>query len=31
MADNVAKFKDQYVAMGAVPTHTRYGWIRKEA
>jgi hypothetical protein len=27
-ADNMSKFKDQYAAMGAEPSHTRYGWIR---
>ncbi len=27
-ADNMAKFKDQYAALGAEPSHTRYGWIR---
>jgi hypothetical protein len=30
-ADDMSKFKDQYVAMGAEPSHTRYGWIRKES
>jgi len=28
-ADNMTKFKEQYVAMGAEPNNTRYGWIRK--
>jgi hypothetical protein len=27
--DNMSKFKEQYAAMGPVPSNTRYGWIRK--
>jgi hypothetical protein len=27
-ADNMSKFKDEYLAMGGGPSHTRYGWIR---
>ena len=27
-ADNMATFKDRYLAMGPTPSHTRYGWIR---
>jgi hypothetical protein len=27
-ADNMAKFKDEYAAAGAAPSHTRYGWVR---
>lgn len=30
-ADNVSKFREPYLAMGVEPSHTRYGWIRKEA
>ncbi|MBI3468950.1 MAG: amidohydrolase family protein [Planctomycetes bacterium] len=26
--DNMSRFKDAYVAMGPVPSNTRYGWIR---
>jgi hypothetical protein len=29
-ADNLSKVKEQYVATGAVPSHTRYGWIHRE-
>ncbi|HXJ44224.1 MAG TPA: amidohydrolase family protein, partial [Bryobacteraceae bacterium] len=28
-ADNLAKFKEKYVAMGPSPSNTRYGWINK--
>jgi len=27
-ADNMAKFREKYVAMGPAPSHTRYGFIR---
>jgi hypothetical protein len=27
-ADNMSKFKEKYVAMGAEPSHKRYGWVR---
>ena len=27
-ADNMSKFRENYVASGAEPGHTRYGWIR---
>ena len=30
-ADNMSKIKDTYMAMGASPSHTRYGWIRTRA
>jgi predicted TIM-barrel fold metal-dependent hydrolase len=30
-ADNMSKMKDTYVAMGAEPSNTRYGWIRTKA
>jgi hypothetical protein len=26
-ADNLAKIKEQYAAIGAEPSFTRYGWI----
>jgi hypothetical protein len=28
-ADNLSKAKEKYVALGASPSNTRYGWIRK--
>ena len=28
VADNISKLKERYLAEGAVPDHTRYGWIR---
>jgi predicted TIM-barrel fold metal-dependent hydrolase len=28
-ADNMSQMKERYAAMGAQPSHTRYGWIRK--
>lgn len=28
-ADNLSRFREQYVAMGAQPDNTRYGWIHK--
>jgi hypothetical protein len=28
-ADNMTKIKEQYIALGVEPGHTRYGWIRK--
>lgn len=28
-ADNLSKIREQYLAMGPTPSHTRYGWIRK--
>jgi hypothetical protein len=30
-ADNLDRFKEKYVAMGALPGHTRYGFIRRDA
>jgi len=30
-ADKMAKFKDEYAAAGAEPSHTRYGWVRTKA
>ena len=30
-ADNMSKFKDEYAAVGAQPSHTRYGWVRIKA
>lgn len=30
-ADNLSKMKETYVAMGAEPSNTRYGWIRTKA
>jgi uncharacterized protein len=30
-ADNMSKFKQQYAQQGALPGHTRYGWIRAKA
>jgi hypothetical protein len=27
-SDNLSKMKARYLAEGAVPDHTRYGWIR---
>jgi len=27
-ADNMSTLKDEYAALGAEPSHTRYGWIR---
>jgi uncharacterized protein len=30
-ADNMSKFREQYIAAGAQPNHTRYGWIRTSA
>jgi len=29
--DKMAKFKDEYTAAGAEPSHTRYGWVRTKA
>jgi predicted TIM-barrel fold metal-dependent hydrolase len=29
-ADNLSKFREQYVAMGVEPSNTRYGWIHKK-
>jgi uncharacterized protein len=26
-ADNMSRIREQYVAMGSAPSHTRYGWI----
>jgi hypothetical protein len=28
-ADNLSKVREQYLAMGAEPSNTRYGWIRR--
>ena len=28
-ADNISRKREEYVAMGATPSHTRYGWVRK--
>jgi hypothetical protein len=30
-ADNMAKFKEKYLALGVEPSNTRYGWIRTKA
>jgi hypothetical protein len=30
-ADNMSRFKQQYAQQGALPNHTRYGWIRAKA
>jgi hypothetical protein len=30
-ADNMSRFKQQYAQQGALPGHTRYGWIRTKA
>jgi uncharacterized protein len=30
-ADNMSRFKQQYAQQGALPGHTRYGWIRAKA
>ena len=30
-ADNLARFRENYLAAGALPEHRRYGWIRREA
>ena len=30
-ADDMTKFKEEYVAAGAEPSHTRYGWVRTKA
>lgn len=30
-ADNMAKFKERYIASGGEPGNTRYGWIRTKA
>jgi predicted TIM-barrel fold metal-dependent hydrolase len=30
-ADNMSKFKAKYIAAGAEPSNTRYGWIRTKA
>jgi hypothetical protein len=30
-ADNMARFKEHYVAAGAAPEHLRYGWIHRSA
>jgi predicted TIM-barrel fold metal-dependent hydrolase len=27
-ADNMSKFKENYMAIGSEPTYTRYGWVR---
>ena len=31
IADNLSKIKDTYMAMGPVPSNTRYGWLRTKA
>ena len=28
-ADNISRTRKEYVAMGASPSHTRYGWVRR--
>jgi predicted TIM-barrel fold metal-dependent hydrolase len=30
-ADNLSKVREQYIASGAVPDNTRYGWVRTKA
>jgi len=30
-ADNMSRFKETYLAMGAEPSNTRYGWIRTKS
>jgi hypothetical protein len=30
-ADGMTKLKEEYVAAGAEPSHTRYGWVRTKA
>lgn len=27
-ADNLSRARERYVASGAAPDHTRYGWVR---
>jgi len=27
--DNLSRIKEQYIAMGAEPRATRYGWVRR--
>jgi hypothetical protein len=29
-ADNMARFKERYAAIGATPAHRRYGWLRRD-
>jgi uncharacterized protein len=28
-ADNISRTRQEYLAMGAAPSHTRYGWVRR--
>ena len=28
-ADNITRTRREYLAMGAAPSHTRYGWVRR--
>ena len=28
-ADNISRTRKEYLAMGGVPSHTRYGWVRR--
>jgi hypothetical protein len=28
LADNMSRFRDQYLAMGGIPDNARYGWVR---
>jgi len=28
-ADNISRTRTEYLAMGGVPSHTRYGWVRR--
>ncbi len=28
-ADNISRTRKEYLAMGGMPSHTRYGWVRK--
>jgi uncharacterized protein len=28
-ADNISRTRKEYLAMGAAPSHTRYGWVRR--
>jgi hypothetical protein len=30
-ADNMSRFRDQYLAMGGIPDHVQYGWVRHPA
>jgi len=28
-ADNISRTRQEYLAMGAAPSHLRYGWVRR--